>query len=150
MGNEEWRSTRQKRKTKQQKRKAKVAISVWALHDLQEIARPNDPFLFYQDVEEEIEHTTAAKLEGFITMKTRPIHNSLSKWVERVKSRVKSIVEWIKTRRKNNREIIERVEKNIETISDTKHTRNQRKKQKEETVQYIPQWDKHCWVVLYP
>ena len=44
--------------TKQQKRKSKAAISVWA--------RPNDPFLFYPDVEEGIEYTTAAKLEEFI------------------------------------------------------------------------------------
>ena len=37
--------------TKQQKRKDKVAISVRALHKLEEIARPSDLILFYQDVE---------------------------------------------------------------------------------------------------
>ena len=74
--------------TKQQKRKVKAAISVQALRDLQKIACPSDSFLFYQDVEGEIEHATAAKLEGFITMKTKPIHNSVSKWPNghRVKS----------------------------------------------------------------
>ena len=85
--------------TKQQKRKAKVTISVWALHDLQEIARPSDSFLFYQDVKEEIEHTLEAKLEGFIVVKTRPIHNSVSKWTKRAKIKVKSKVKWIKTGR---------------------------------------------------
>ena len=75
--------------TKQQKRKAKAAISVWALHDLQEQARPSDSFLFYSDVEKEIEHATAAKLKGFIVMKTRPIHNSVSKWAKRSTSKVK-------------------------------------------------------------
>ena len=83
--------------TKQQKRKVKVAINVQALHDLQEIAHPNDSFLFYYYVKEEIEHTTAAKLERFIAIKTRPIHNSGSKWAEQAKSKVKSIVKWIKT-----------------------------------------------------
>ena len=68
--------------TKQQKRKVKAAISVRALHDLQVIARPSDSFLFYQDIEEKIEQVTAAKLEGFIAMKTRPIHNSVSKWAK--------------------------------------------------------------------
>ena len=48
--------------TKQQKRKAKAATSVRALHDLQEQAHPSDSFLFYLDVEEEIKYATAAKL----------------------------------------------------------------------------------------
>ena len=62
--------------TKQQKRKSKAAISVRALHNLQDIARLSDEFLFYQDTEEEIEQATAVKLEGCIIIKTRPIHNS--------------------------------------------------------------------------
>ena len=94
-----------------QKRKAKAAISVQALHDLEEIAHPSDSFPFYQDVEKEIEQATAVKLERFITMKTGPIHNSVKKWAERAKNGVKSIVGWIKTGKKNNREIIKRVEK---------------------------------------
>ena len=61
----------------QQKRKAKAAVSVRALDELQDQARPSNAFLFYQDVEEEIENATAAKLEGFIAMKTRPITNSV-------------------------------------------------------------------------
>ena len=67
--------------TKQQKRKAKTAISIQALHNLQEKDCPKNSYLlFYPDVEEDIEHTTATKLEGFIAIKTRPIHNSVSKW----------------------------------------------------------------------
>ena len=81
------------------------------LHKLQEIARPSDSMLFYQDVEKEIEQGTAAKLEGFIAMKTRPIHNSVKKWADRAKRGAKSIVGWIRTGRKKNREIIERAEK---------------------------------------
>ena len=50
--------------TKQQKRKAKAAISVRALHDLQDIACLSGLFLFYPDAEEEIKQATAAKLEG--------------------------------------------------------------------------------------
>ena len=81
--------------TKKQKRKAKAAISVRALHDLQDIARKSDAFLFYQNVEEAIEQATAVKLEGFIAIKTRPIHNSEQKWAKRAKSGVKSILGWI-------------------------------------------------------
>ena len=69
--------------TKQQKRKAKAVISVRALHKLEEISCPSDSFLFYDDVENEIEQGSAVKLEGFIAMKTRPIHNSVKKWAER-------------------------------------------------------------------
>ena len=69
--------------TKQQKRKDKAAISVRALHKLEEIARPSDSMLFYQDVEKAIEQGTVAKLEGFIATKTRPIHNSVKKWADR-------------------------------------------------------------------
>ena len=65
--------------SKHQKRKEKAAISVRDLHKLQETARPSDTMLFYQDVEKEIEQETAAKLEGFVAMKTRPIHNSVKK-----------------------------------------------------------------------
>ena len=77
-----------------------------ALHDLQDIARTSDTLLFYQNVEAEIEQATAAKLEveGLITMKTRLIHNSVSKWAELAKSGIKSIVERIKTGGNNNRE----------------------------------------------
>ena len=64
---------------------------------LEEIARPSDSFLFYQDVEKEIEQATAVKLEGFIAMKTRPIHNSVNKWADRAKSGVKSTVGWTRT-----------------------------------------------------
>ena len=63
--------------TKQQKRKEKAAISVRELHNLQEIAHPSNVKLFYTDVEKEIETGTAATLEGFVAMKTRPIHNSV-------------------------------------------------------------------------
>ena len=57
-----------------------------ALHELQDIARPSYSFLFYPDVKEEIEQATTAKLEGFIAMKTRPIHNSVGKWAKQAKS----------------------------------------------------------------
>ena len=97
--------------TKQQKRKDKAAIAVRALHNLQEQARPSDSFLFYSDVEEEIEHATAAKLKGFIILKIRPIRNSIRKWAKRSTSKVKSIIEWIKTGGKNNRAALERLEK---------------------------------------
>ena len=65
--------------TKQQKRKEKAAISVRELHNLQEIARPSHAKIFYEDVEKEIEKGTAATVEGFVTIKTRPIHNSIKK-----------------------------------------------------------------------
>ena len=136
--------------TKQQKKKNKTAISVWALHDLQEQACPSDLFLFYPDVEEEIEHATAAKLEEFIVMKTKLINNSVSKWANWATSKVKPIIEWIETGGKNNRAALERLEKNIETISDTKLTRNHRRKRRKRTVQYITHWDRCLWVVLYP
>ena len=77
-----------------------------ALHDLEEITCPSDSFLFYQDIEQEIEQATAAKLEGFIAMKTRPIHNSVKKLTERAESGVKSVVGWIKTGGKNIREVM--------------------------------------------
>ena len=95
---------------KQQKRKAKVAISVWALYNLQGQDHPSDSFLFYSDVEE-IKHTAAAKVEGFIAMKTRTIQNNVSKWADRATHIVKSIIEWINTGRKNNRAVLERLEK---------------------------------------
>ena len=64
-----------------------------ALHKLEEQARPSDSILFYQDVEETIEHVSAATLEGFIAMKTRPIHNSVRKWAKRSTDNTTSIVD---------------------------------------------------------
>ena len=96
--------------TKQQKRKEKAAISVGDLHKLQEIARPSDSILFYQDVEKEIEQRTAAKLEGFVAMKTRLIHNSFRKWADRAISGAKSVVGWIRIGGKKKIEIIEKTE----------------------------------------
>ena len=98
-------------KNKATKRKVKTAISVWALHDLQEQERPSNSFLFYPDVEGEIKHATVAKLEEFIAMATRPIYTSVIKWAKQAMSNVKPIVEWIKIEGKNNREVLERLEK---------------------------------------
>ena len=66
------------------------------LQNFQEIARPSDSMLIYQDVEKEIEQGTSAKLEGFVVMKTRPIHNSVKKWVDRAISGAKSVVGWFR------------------------------------------------------
>ena len=90
--------------TKQQKRKAKAAISVRDLHKLHEIARPSDSILFYQNVEKEIEQGTTAKLEGSIAMKSKPIHNSVKKWADRSISGAKSVVGWFRTGEKKNNE----------------------------------------------
>ena len=91
---------------KQQKRKAKAVISVWAMYKLRYQAQPSDVFLFYQDVAEIIEHAPATKLESFVVMRTRPINNSVNKLAERTACKVKSITEWIKTGGKNNKEVI--------------------------------------------
>ena len=49
--------------TKQQKRKDKAAISVRALHKLEEIACPSDSFLFYHNLKKEKEQGTVVKLK---------------------------------------------------------------------------------------
>ena len=95
----------------QQKRKHKVTISVQALHQLQDQTLPSNAFLFYQDTETNIKNATAAKLKGFIIMKTKSITNSMSKWDKQATCRVKSIIDWIKIGGNNNREAIKRVEK---------------------------------------
>ena len=45
--------------------------------------------LFYEDEEKEIEKGTEASLEGFVAMKTRPIHNISKQWADRAVIRVK-------------------------------------------------------------
>ena len=40
---------------------------------------------------------TAASLEGFVAMKTKPIHNSVKQWADRVILEVKSKMGWIRT-----------------------------------------------------
>ena len=74
-------------------------------------------------------------------MKTRPIHNNIFKWAKQAKSKVKSIVEWIKTGRNNNREVLQKLDKRYRDHFDTKSTINHnkpQKKTKEGTVKYIP------------
>ena len=80
------------------------------MHKLQEKARPSDAKLFYADVEKQIETSTAATLEGFVAIKTKSIHNSVKEWADTAKLGVRSIIGWIRTGGKNNREIIERIE----------------------------------------
>ena len=53
----------------------------------------------------------AAKLEGFIVMKSRPSHNSVSNWTKQATSKVKTIKEWVKVGGTNNREVLERLDK---------------------------------------
>ena len=43
-------------------------------------------------MEKEIEIGTAATLEGFVAMKTRPIHNSVKQWADRAVIGVKSVI----------------------------------------------------------
>ena len=112
--------------TRQQIRKEKAATRVQALHKLQEIARQRDEKLFYADVDKQIETSTAATLEGFVAMKTKPIHNSVKQWADRAKLGVKSILGWIRTGGKKNREIIERTER--------RHTAHKKQKNKKKTI----------------
>ena len=63
----------------EQKRKERAAITVRALHKLEEQARPSNSILFYQDVEATIERVPAATLEAYIAMSTRAINNSVQK-----------------------------------------------------------------------
>ena len=93
LGNEKRRSIHGKEEvTKQQNRKEKTATSVRELHKLQEIARPSDAKLFYAEVEKEIETATVATLEGFVVMKTKPIHNSVKQWADRAVLGVKALI----------------------------------------------------------
>ena len=124
--------------TKQQKRKEKAAISVRDLHKLQEIARPSDSMLFYQEVEKEIEQGTAETLDGFVAMKTRPIYNSVKKWVDRTISGAKSVIGWFRTGGKENREIIERAENRQRDQFKNEQYKKPQKKQRVGTVQYTP------------
>ena len=46
-------------------------------------------------------------------MKTKPIKNSVREWAKRSTGRVKPIVVWIRVRGKNNKESIDRIEKQL-------------------------------------
>ena len=77
---------------------------------------------------EEIKHATAAKLEGFIVMKTRLINNSVSKWAKRATHKVKSIIEWITMTGKDNIAALERIEKRYrDHFRHEAHLKNNRK-----------------------
>ena len=136
--------------TIQQQRKEKAAITVWALHKLEEQARPSNSNLFYQDVEATIELATATTLEAFISMKTRAINNSVREWAKRSTGKVKSIVDWIRVGGTNNKESIDRIEKRQRDLYWHKAHTQKRKRRDAGTEQYISQWDKHLWVNLYP
>ena len=86
MRDKEWRSLWQERGSKATKEESQGSNK----YELQDQPRSSNAFLFYQDVEKEIKNATAAKLEGFIAMKTRPITNSVSKWAtqSRIDSRM--------------------------------------------------------------
>ena len=61
-------------------------------------------------MKKEIETATAATLEGFIVMKTKPIHTSVKQWANRAVIGIKSVIRWFRTGGMKNREIIERTE----------------------------------------
>ena len=85
-------------------------------------------------MEEEIKNATAAKLKGFIIMKTKSITNSMSKWDKQATCRVKSIIDWIKIGGNNNREAIKRVEKRNRDHFRHKAHKKPRKKGRDSTV----------------
>ena len=90
--------------TKQQIRKEKAAIRVRELHKLQEIARPSDAKLFYADGDKQIETSTVVTLKGSVAMETKTIHNSVKQWADKAVLGVKSLIGWLRTGGKNNRE----------------------------------------------
>ena len=94
------------------------------------LARPSDANLFYEDMEKEIERGTAATLEGFVAMKTSPIHNSVKQWADREVIGVKSLVGWFRTGGKKNREIIEWTENRQRIQFKNEQYKNPRKKTK--------------------
>ena len=147
MGDKEWRSIWQGRGSKAAKAEGQGSNQGQELHELQDQAQPSNAFLFYQNIEEEIEHATAAKLEIFIAMKTRPITNSVSKRAERATWKIKSIVEWIKTGRKNNRKVLEILEKRYRDHFQHEAHKKPKKKKKGGDSTVFSQWDKHLWVV---
>ena len=70
-------------------------------------------------------------------MKTRPIHNSVSKWAKQSTSKVKSIVEWIRTGGKNNKEAIERIEKRLrDHFRHKAHTKPKKKTKRRDSTIY--------------
>ena len=61
-------------------------------------------------------------------MKTKPITNSVTKWAERATCKVKPIIEWIRTKGKNNKEAIERLDKrNRDHFRHRAHKKPQKK-----------------------
>ena len=68
-------------------------------------------FLFYHNVDKEIEKATAAQLEGYIAMKTKAITNSIPKWAERLTFKVKLVIAWLRTGGEKNEEAIEQLDK---------------------------------------
>ena len=88
-------------------------------------------------MEKEIEKATAATLERFVTMKTKPIHNSVKQWADKALLGVKSIIGWIRTGGKNNREIIERAEdRQREQFKNEQYKKPKKKKKGRDSTVY--------------
>ena len=102
--------------------------------------------LFYQDVEKEIEQETTAKLEGFVAMKTRPIHNSVKKCADKAISGAKSVVGWFRTGEKMNREIIERAERVENRQRD--HFKNEQYKKPQNKTKSRDS-TVYCWILFW-
>ena len=89
----------------QQKRKERAAILVRALHTKRDLARPSDSFLFFSDLDAEIESSSAIQLESFISMKTKAINNSVTMWKYQSTHEVLPIIEWLRPYQNNNNTI---------------------------------------------
>ena len=82
MRNEEQRGTRQKRNNKTTKEKRQGSNHHLGSTQTRGPGTTQQFKSIYQDIEESIELATAATLKGFITMKTRPINNSVREWAK--------------------------------------------------------------------
>ena len=89
----------------QQKRKERAAILVRALHTKRDLARPSDSFLFFSDLDAEIESSSAIQLESFISMKTKAINNSVTMWKYQSTHEVLPILVWLRPYQNNNNTI---------------------------------------------
>ena len=116
--------------TTKQKREDKAAITVRALHKLEEQA-------------------PAGTLEGFIAMKTRPINNSVRERAKQSRSRVKLIVDWIRIGEEQygiNRENREEIKRTL-SIRSTHKTKEQNKMKGQYSIFYDETNSSECFYI---
>jgi len=83
-------------------RKERLASEVRELQSLREKARPQDAFMFINDIEQYLSSASVYTMTLYLSMTKKAILNSVKKWKKMREAGMVTIINWLRVKKENN------------------------------------------------